>query len=59
MCQLNNYLHFIVKIVELFTVYSENCRFHWLVNRTRLQINVEPNKIDVKLNGRRLYKWIE
>ena len=41
-----------------FTVYGENCKFFWLVQGKRCDIEVEPYKKDVKLKGDGPYKWI-
>jgi len=41
-----------------FSVYGENGYFHWIVYGTRNEINVEPNKADVNVNGSGPYLWI-
>jgi hypothetical protein len=41
-----------------FTVYGENTKFYWLVNASRSNICVEPNKNDVDVKGNGPYKWI-
>jgi hypothetical protein len=41
-----------------FTVYGKPCKFNWIVYGKRENIEVEPNKKDVILNGSGPYKWI-
>jgi len=41
-----------------FTVYGRNTKFSYIVYGTRNQINVEPRKDQVKLNGSGPYRWI-
>ena len=41
-----------------FTVYGENCKFHWLVHGKRCDIEVEPVKSNVIVQGNGPYKWI-
>ena len=41
-----------------FTVYGENCKFYWLVQGKRNDIEVEPNKNNVNVKGNGPYKWI-
>jgi hypothetical protein len=42
-----------------FNVYGENGGFYWLVHGTRNEVNVEPNKKDVNVNGSGPYLWLE
>jgi len=42
-----------------FTVYGSNNKFYWHVCGKRSDIEVEPYKSEVKLNGSGPYKWIE
>jgi hypothetical protein len=42
-----------------FTVYGEKGVFHWLVLGKRMDIDVEPNKSDVVVQGEGPYLWIE
>jgi hypothetical protein len=42
-----------------FTVYGSNNKFYWHVYGKRSDIQVEPYKSEVKLNGSGPYKWIE
>jgi hypothetical protein len=41
-----------------FNVYGENCKFFWLVQGKRDDIQVEPLKSNVELKGSGPYKWI-
>ena len=41
-----------------FTVYGENCKFFWLVQGKRDNIEVEPIKKNVDVKGSGPYKWI-
>ena len=41
-----------------FSVYGENGRFNWTAIGKRADINAEPLKKDVKVNGFGPYKWI-
>jgi hypothetical protein len=41
-----------------FTVYGENCKFFWLVQGNRFNIEVEPLKNSVQVKGNGPYKWI-
>jgi hypothetical protein len=41
-----------------FYVYGENCKFFWLVQGKRDDIQVEPLKSNVELKGSGPYKWI-
>jgi hypothetical protein len=41
-----------------FTVYGSNCKFYWLVHGKRADIQVEPDKDSVIINGDGPYKWI-
>jgi hypothetical protein len=41
-----------------FTVYGENCKFFWLVQGKRDNIEVEPIKKNVDVKGTGPYKWI-
>jgi hypothetical protein len=41
-----------------FKVCGQNCQFDWLVFGKRSDINVEPNKDDVFVNGSGPYLWI-
>ena len=41
-----------------FNVFGENCKFFWLVQGKRCDIEVEPYKKDVNLKGDGPYKWI-
>ena len=43
---------------NLFTVYGKNGSFYWTVYGERIQIETEPNKSDVIVNGDGPYKWI-
>ena len=40
-----------------FTVYGDNGKFFWLVYGRRNNINVEPNKMDIRVNGNGPYQW--
>lgn len=42
-----------------FSVYGKNGKFHWLVHGNRKNIDVEPNKLDVNVNGYGPYLWID
>jgi Collagen triple helix repeat (20 copies) len=42
-----------------FNVYGHNCKFFWIVHGKRLEIDVEPNKSDVIVNGNGPYLWIK
>jgi hypothetical protein len=42
-----------------FKVYGENCKFFWCVQGKRCDIEVEPNKLCVKVKGDGPYKWID
>ena len=41
-----------------FKVYGENCKFCWLVQGKRHNIEVEPFKTNVEVKGYGPYKWI-
>jgi hypothetical protein len=41
-----------------FNVYGENCKFYWLVQGKRADIEVEPLKQSVNVKGNGPYKWI-
>jgi hypothetical protein len=41
-----------------FTVYGENCKFHWIVYGKRLDIEVEPNKSETEIKGQGPYLYI-
>jgi hypothetical protein len=41
-----------------FKVYGENCKFYWLVQGKRCDIEVEPYKLNVSIKGSGPYKWI-
>jgi hypothetical protein len=42
-----------------FIVYGNNCKFYWTVYGKRLTIdNIEPNKLDVSVQGFGPYLWI-
>jgi hypothetical protein len=41
-----------------FKVYGENCKFYWLVQGKRVNIEVEPYKSEVNVKGNGPYKWI-
>lgn len=41
-----------------FTVYGENCRFHWIVYGKRLDIEVEPMKSETNVKGDGPYLYI-
>ena len=41
-----------------FTVYGENCKFFWLVQGKRDDIEVEPLKKNVDVKGSGPYRWI-
>jgi hypothetical protein len=41
-----------------FTVYGENCKFFWLVQGKRDDIDVEPLKENVDVKGNGPYRWI-
>jgi hypothetical protein len=55
--KINNY-----NISELqdnkFTVYGENGEFYWIVQGSRNEIDVDPNKSDVMVKGDGPYLWI-
>ena len=51
-------LYFSEIVNNSFNVYGENCKFHWLVHGKRHDINVEPLKNQVNLNGDGPYRWI-
>jgi len=42
-----------------FNVYGNNGKFFWIVHGKRYDIEVEPNKTDVNVNGNGPYLWIE
>jgi hypothetical protein len=39
-------------------VYGENGKFYWIVYGARNEIEVEPNKNDVNVNGSGPYLWV-
>ena len=41
-----------------FKVYGENCKFYWLVQGNRGDIEIEPYKSNVNIKGSGPYKWI-
>ncbi len=41
-----------------FTVNGENCKFFWIVQGKRNEIDVEPDKRSVNVKGNGPYKWI-
>ena len=41
-----------------FKVYGENCKFYWLVQGNRGDIELEPCKSSVNIKGSGPYKWI-
>ena len=41
-----------------FVVYGENCKFFWVVQGTRNEIETEPLKTDVEVKGDGPYKYI-
>jgi len=41
-----------------FNVYGENGKFNWLVIGKRYDIEVEPNKTNVDINGNGPYLWL-
>jgi len=41
-----------------FTVYGENCKFHWIVYGKRLDINVEVNKSETVVKGDGPYLYV-
>jgi hypothetical protein len=41
-----------------FTVNGENCKFFWIVQGKRIDIDVEPFKSSVDVKGTGPYKWI-
>ena len=41
-----------------FTIYGNNCKFFWLVQGKRCDVNVEPYKHEVNVKGQGPYKWI-
>jgi hypothetical protein len=41
-----------------FKVYGKNGSFYWIVYGKRLEIEVEPEKESVTVNGMGPYKWI-
>jgi hypothetical protein len=41
-----------------FNVYGENCKFYWLVQGKRADIEVEPLKQSVNVKGTGPYRWI-
>jgi len=44
---------------NMFTVYGDNTKFYWLVYGKRLDIDVEPLKESVKINGNGPYTWVQ
>jgi len=42
-----------------FKVYGDNCKFYWLVQGKRCDIEVEPLKIEVNIKGDGPYRWIQ
>ena len=42
-----------------FEVYGEPCSFHWLVYGKRYDIDVEPYKTGVNVQGQGPYRWIQ
>jgi hypothetical protein len=42
-----------------FTVYGENGKFYWIVHGSRSEIETEPNKKDVNINGSGPYLWVD
>lgn len=43
---------------NVFKVYGENAKFHWVVYGSRQEVNVEPNKADVNVKGDGPYLYI-
>lgn len=41
-----------------FNVYGENCKFYWVVQGKRIDIEVEPLKITTQIKGSGPYTWI-
>jgi hypothetical protein len=41
-----------------FTIYGNNCKFFWLVQGKRHDIEVEPLKSKVEVKGTGPYRWI-
>ena len=41
-----------------FTVYGENCRFHWIVYGKRLSIDVELSKTETDVKGQGPYLYV-
>ncbi len=41
-----------------FNVYGDNCKFYWLVQGKRSDIEVEPLKSNVEVKGTGPYKWV-
>ena len=41
-----------------FQVYGENCKFYWVVQGKRLDIEVEPLKAVTNVKGSGPYTWI-
>lgn len=60
--QINNGKHVLLRVSEVennsFIVYGENTKFSWIVYATRINIDTEPNKKDVTVNGNGPYLWI-
>ena len=42
-----------------FTVYGKNCNFYWIVYGKRLEVEVEPLKVNLNVKGSGPYTWIE
>jgi len=43
----------------VFFVHGDDGEFNWVVYGTRLDINVEPNKSEIKVQGDGPYKWYQ
>jgi hypothetical protein len=43
---------------NVFNVYGENAKFHWVVYGSRQEVTVEPNKADVNVKGDGPYLYI-
>ena len=41
-----------------FQVYGENCKFYWLVQGKRRDIDIEPLKTNTIVKGNGPYTWI-
>jgi hypothetical protein len=55
---INNYNCSLVE-ENRFTVYGRGGQFNWLAIGKRVEIDVEPNKADVVVNGNGPYLWMD